>query len=32
MSQYDFIMYTKKKYEIFKTMPPKLRQDIDTHD
>lgn len=32
MSQYDFIMYTKQKYEIFKTIPPKLRQDIDTHD
>lgn len=32
MSQYDFIIYTKKKYEIFKTMPPKLRQDIDIHD
>jgi hypothetical protein len=32
MSQYDFIIYTKEQYAIFRKMPPKLRQDIDTHD
>lgn len=32
MSQYDFILFTKKKFEQFRQMPPKLRQDIDTHD
>lgn len=32
MSQYDFIMYTKKRYLQFKQLPPRLRQDIDTHD
>lgn len=32
MSQYDFIIFTKRKYEQFRQMPPKLRQDIDTHD
>ena len=32
MSQYDFIIYTKQKFKIFKQLPPRLRQDIDTHD
>lgn len=32
LSQYDFIMYTKEKYEQFKRTPPVYRQDINTHD
>lgn len=32
MSQYDFIMYTKGRYRQFRRTPPKLRQDLDTHD
>ncbi|MEZ4721193.1 MAG: hypothetical protein R2813_04875 [Flavobacteriales bacterium] len=32
MSQYDFIIFTKNRYKAFVNTPPKLRQDIDTHD
>ena len=32
MTQYEFITYTKNRYEVFRRTPPKLRQDIDTHD
>lgn len=32
MTQYDFIIYTKQRFKLFRQTPPKLRQDIDTHD
>lgn len=32
MTQYEFILYTKQKYELFKQTPARLLQDIDTHD
>lgn len=32
MSQYDFIIYTKQRFKLFRQTPEKLRQDIDTHD
>jgi hypothetical protein len=32
MTQYEFIIFTKSRYQLFKNTPPKLRQDIDTHD
>lgn len=31
-SQYDFIIYTKEKFKQFRNSPPRLRQDINTHD
>lgn len=32
MTQYDFVIYTKKQFREFRNRPTKLRQDIDTHD
>ncbi len=32
LSQYDFIMYTKAKFEEFRNAPPRLRQELNTHD
>lgn len=32
MTQYEFIVFTKSRYSLFKNTPAKLRQDIDTHD
>jgi len=32
MSQYDFVIYTKRKFNAFRTIPPKHRPDLDTHD
>ncbi|GAB4382152.1 MAG: hypothetical protein Kow0075_13960 [Salibacteraceae bacterium] len=32
MSQYEFIIYTKFRYEQFKRQPVRLRPDIDVHD
>lgn len=32
LSQYDFIMYTKAKFEEFRNAPPRYRQELNTHD
>ena len=32
MSQYEFIVFTKRRYQAFVKTPSILRQDLDTHD
>ena len=32
MTQYEFVVVTKQRYQQFKNTPEKLRQDIDFHD
>jgi hypothetical protein len=32
MTQYEFIIFIKQRFQAFRNTPPRLRQDIDTHD
>ncbi|MDB4104760.1 carboxypeptidase-like regulatory domain-containing protein [Salibacteraceae bacterium] len=32
MSQYDFVIFTKERFEAFRRKPQRLLQDINTHD
>lgn len=32
MTQYEFIVFTKQRFKVFRQVPRKHRQDIDTHD
>lgn len=32
MTQYDFVIYTKRRFAQYRQLPPRLRQDINTHD
>lgn len=32
MTQYEFILFTKQRYTVFRQVPPVHRQDLDTHD
>jgi succinate dehydrogenase flavin-adding protein (antitoxin of CptAB toxin-antitoxin module) len=32
MTQYEFVLFTKERFSIYRQIPPVLRQDIDTHD
>ena len=32
MTQYEFVVFTKQRYQQFKNTPVRLRQDIDIHD
>ncbi len=32
MTQYEFVVYTKRQFREFRRTPTRLRQDIDTHD
>jgi hypothetical protein len=32
MTQYEFVVFTKSRYQQFKNTPERLRQDIDFHD
>lgn len=32
MTQYEFVVYTKARFKAFRNTPPRLRQDINTHD
>ncbi|MEX2596281.1 MAG: hypothetical protein WEC59_05060, partial [Salibacteraceae bacterium] len=32
MTQYEFVIYTKRRFQDFRNTPAKLRQEINTHD
>lgn len=32
MSQYDFVLFTKERFQAYRRKPQQLRQDINTHD